>query len=330
MGGGDGGGMPCHPKPLSTPSGTLEGGVGVERESIDGFPNLSHVVNFLLALVRNLLFAHNRIISLVFTHVTSGTPVPLSASPTQTGSLQHHSSPDPHSFGPTPLIRHKKRMHVGKVNKKMNHFTAISHYPSLVFGNPACWKVQDIECKKSKRGVYGGGFAQHWTFCSCGEPRMVESRQPCCGPRAQGRSGIEVDNEQGDKLELWRSYHPEPLGHTALLVVTDSLIITKTHSATRVVEVEGRDSYFLSGPNLKKGQIQSNINHCALHSFPSTIVIEQTNGKRPVAGGNKKPFDNYRTMMDWPWEVFRVAGWGTKQAPTHCVGCLKSPKKGKS
>lgn len=58
--------------------------------------------------------------------------------------------------------------------------------------------------------------------------------------------------------------------------------------------MEGRDSHFLSGPNLKKGQIQSNINHFALCSFPSTIVIEQTNGKRPVAGGNKKPFDNYR------------------------------------
>ncbi|TNN74936.1 hypothetical protein EYF80_014854 [Liparis tanakae] len=37
-------------------------------------------------------------------------------------------------------------------------------------------------------------------------------------PRALGRSGIEVDNEQGDKVELWRSYHPEPRGHTALLV----------------------------------------------------------------------------------------------------------------
>lgn len=65
----------------------------------------------------------------------------------------------------------------------------------------------------------------------------------------------------------------------------------------RVVWVEGRDSYFLSGPNLKKGQIQSNINHCALHSFPCAIVIEQTNGKRPVAGGNKKPFDNYRVRF---------------------------------
>ncbi len=62
----------------------------------------------------------------------------------------------------------------------------------------------------------------------------------------------------------------------------------------RVVRVEGRDSHFLSGPNLKKGQTQSNINHFALCSFPSTIVIEQTNGRRPVAGGNKKPFDNYR------------------------------------
>lgn len=36
-----------------------------------------------------------------------------------------------------------------------------------------------------------------------------------------------------------------------------------------------------------------------------------------------------QTMMDQPWEVFRAAGWGTKQAPTHCVGRrLKSPKKG--
>ncbi|KAI4829717.1 hypothetical protein KUCAC02_001391, partial [Chaenocephalus aceratus] len=41
---------------------------------------------------------------------------------------------------------------------------------------------------------------------------------PCCSLRTQGRSGIEVDNEQRDKVELWRSYHPEPPGHTALLV----------------------------------------------------------------------------------------------------------------
>lgn len=27
-----------------------------------------------------------------------------------------------------------------------------------------------------------------------------------------------------------------------------------------------------------------------------------------------------QTMMDWPWEVCKAAGWGTKQAPTHCVG----------
>lgn len=27
-----------------------------------------------------------------------------------------------------------------------------------------------------------------------------------------------------------------------------------------------------------------------------------------------------QTMMDWPWEVCRAAGWGTKQPPTHCVG----------
>lgn len=27
-----------------------------------------------------------------------------------------------------------------------------------------------------------------------------------------------------------------------------------------------------------------------------------------------------QTMMDRPWEVCGAAGWGTKQAPTHCVG----------
>lgn len=27
-----------------------------------------------------------------------------------------------------------------------------------------------------------------------------------------------------------------------------------------------------------------------------------------------------QTMIDWPWEVCKAAGWGTKQAPTHCVG----------
>lgn len=27
-----------------------------------------------------------------------------------------------------------------------------------------------------------------------------------------------------------------------------------------------------------------------------------------------------QTMMDRPWEVCRAAGWGSKQAPTHCVG----------
>lgn len=61
--------------------------------------------------------------------------------------------------------------------------------------------------------------------------------------------------------------------------------------------MEGRDSHFLSGPNLKKGQIQSNINHFKLCSFRSTIVIEQTSGKRPVAGGNKKPFDNHKVRF---------------------------------
>lgn len=67
--------------------------------------------------------------------------------------------------------------------------------------------------------------------------------------------------------------------------------------ACRVFKVEGRDSHFLSGPNLKKGQIQSNINHFKLRSFRSTIVIEQTSGKRPVAGGNKKPFDNHKVRF---------------------------------
>lgn len=33
-----------------------------------------------------------------------------------------------------------------------------------------------------------------------------------------------------------------------------------------------------------------------------------------------------QTMMDRPWEVCRAAGWGSKQAPTHCVG-LKLPRK---
>lgn len=33
-----------------------------------------------------------------------------------------------------------------------------------------------------------------------------------------------------------------------------------------------------------------------------------------------------QTMMDWPWEVCEAAGWGTKQAPTHCVG-LSIPRE---
>jgi len=57
-----------------------------------------------------------------------------------------------------------------------------------------------------------------------------------------------------------------------------------------VVRVEGRDSHFLSGPHLKTGQIESNINHFTLCSFLIAIVVEHTNGKRPVAGGNKKPY----------------------------------------
>lgn len=60
----------------------------------------------------------------------------------------------------------------------------------------------------------------------------------------------------------------------------------------RAVSVEGRESHFLSGPSLKKGQKQSNINHSALHSIPSAIVTEQTSGKRPVAGGNIKTSDS--------------------------------------
>lgn len=54
--------------------------------------------------------------------------------------------------------------------------------------------------------------------------------------------------------------------------------------------VLGRNVHFLSGPDVKKGQIQSDINHCA--AFPTAIVIEQNSGKRPTAGGNKKPFYN--------------------------------------
>lgn len=38
----------------------------------------------------------------------------------------------------------------------------------------------------------------------------VQSSVSCCSPRARVRPRIEVDNEQGDKVELWRSYHPEP------------------------------------------------------------------------------------------------------------------------
>lgn len=33
-----------------------------------------------------------------------------------------------------------------------------------------------------------------------------------------------------------------------------------------------------------------------------------------------------QTMMDRPWEVCWPAGWGTKWAPTHCVG-LTLPRK---
>lgn len=56
----------------------------------------------------------------------------------------------------------------------------------------------------------------------------------------------------------------------------------------------GGGNVLLWGPSQKKGQTQSSINHSALHSFPCTIVTEQTTGKRPVTGGNIKPVDNYR------------------------------------
>lgn len=43
---------------------------------------------------------------------------------------------------------------------------------------------------------------------------------PAAAPEGSQRSCTQLDNEQGDKVELWPSYHPEPPGHTALLVVT--------------------------------------------------------------------------------------------------------------
>lgn len=81
------------------------------------------------------------------------------------------------------------------------------------------------------------GLSSVWGFrgseSACLPPvisRRSEAREeqpvPLQPPGAQGRSGAEVDNEQwGDKLELWRSYHPEPPGHTALLVVTLHLTV---------------------------------------------------------------------------------------------------------
>ena len=79
------------------------------------------------------------------------------------------------------------------------------------------------------------------------------------------------------------------------------LISTLPSWARRYCRVQsgwkGGTATSFQAPNLKKGQIQSNINHFALRSVPSAIVIEQTNGKRPVAGGNKKPFDNYRVKF---------------------------------
>lgn len=55
---------------------------------------------------------------------------------------------------------------------------------------------------------------------------------PLQHPEGSHRSCTQLDNEQGDKVELWRSYHPEPPGHTALLVVTGTFIIGKTHNLT--------------------------------------------------------------------------------------------------
>lgn len=86
------------------------------------------------------------------------------------------------------------------------------------------------------------------------------------------------------------------LGRLALCwnEISKKVLISTLPFWCRVARVEGRDSRFLSGPSLKKGQIQPHINHFTLPSFPSAIVIEQTNGRRPVAGGNEKTFDNYR------------------------------------
>lgn len=33
-----------------------------------------------------------------------------------------------------------------------------------------------------------------------------------------------------------------------------------------------------------------------------------------------------QTMIDRPWEVCKAAGWGTKQAPTHCAGLHRKTK----
>ncbi|KAG7483023.1 ADAMTS 3 [Solea senegalensis] len=80
--------------------------------------------------------------------------------------------------------------------------------------NAFVWNCNCTQCNLQWRTADGGEFPSS-----------------CCSPRAQGRSGIEVDNEQGDKVELWRSYHPEPWGHMAVLVVIDSLITVETHSS---------------------------------------------------------------------------------------------------
>lgn len=37
--------------------------------------------------------------------------------------------------------------------------------------------------------------------------------------------GWQMIMSRADKVELWRSYHPEPLGHAVLLVVKDPLTI---------------------------------------------------------------------------------------------------------
>lgn len=74
----------------------------------------------------------------------------------------------------------------------------------------------------------------------------------------------------------------------------NNVLISTSPSWCRVARVEGRQSHFLSGPCLKKGQIQPDINHSVLHSSFTSIVTGQTSGRRPAAGGNQKSFDSCR------------------------------------